>query len=70
MRVVPGRERRRLMRLVRGVGKGIILGMVPGIFEVPLPILAGPMCWFRGCIGPHGFRGLSWCHAHRFILSH
>lgn len=66
MGVVPGRERRRLVGLVWRMGQGMVRGMVPGIFEMTLPILAGPAFWFRGRVGPHGFCRLSWCHRHRF----
>ena len=63
--VVPGRERRRLLGLVWRMGQGMIRGVVPGIFEVTLPILAGTAFWFGGGIGLHGFCRLSWCHRHR-----
>lgn len=66
MGVVPGRERRRLVGLVWRMGQGMIRGMVPGIFEVTLPVLAGPAFWFGTGVVPNGFCRLSWCHRHRF----
>lgn len=70
MGMVPGRERRHLLGLVWRMGKGMIPGMMPGIFQVTLPILAGPAFWFGGGIGPLGFCRLSWCHTHRFNSLH
>jgi hypothetical protein len=46
--VVPGREWLRLLGVMGGMGQGMIPGVMTGVLQVPLPVLAWPSFGFRG----------------------
>ena len=50
MRIVPRRENRLLLRMMRGLGVRVVQGMVLVQLTVTVCILAGLGSWFR-CLG-------------------
>jgi hypothetical protein len=56
MGIMPRGQRRVFMRVVRGMGKRMIVGMMLRIFPVALPVLARPGSGFLRGIFRFGFR--------------
>jgi hypothetical protein len=51
MRCMLGRENRLFNGFMRGMRKGVIGRMMPGILKMTFPVLAGSGFEARGCIG-------------------